>query len=133
MDSILHSIRNSLAPVRREGVPFIAGFAVAAIILGFLWQPLFWIFIILTAWCAYFFRDPHRVTPLRLDAVVSPADGRISFVGPAIPPPELQLGPEPRMRVSVFMSVFDCHVNRAPVAGRIRRIAYRPGKFINAE
>jgi phosphatidylserine decarboxylase len=74
-----------------------------------------------------------RVTPVRDGIVVSPADGRISMIAPAIPPAELGLGDRPLPRVSIFMSVFNCHVNRAPVAGRIDRIAYRPGAFINAE
>jgi phosphatidylserine decarboxylase len=87
----------------------------------------------LTLWCAYFFRDPQRVTPWRDGLVVAPADGLVSFVGTASPPPELGLGDRPRQRVSIFMSVFDCHVNRAPVAGRVTRVAYKPGLFLNAD
>jgi phosphatidylserine decarboxylase len=92
-----------------------------------------WLGVILTLWCAYFFRDPQRVTPLREGLVVSPADGVVCSVGHFVPPPELGLGHEPMMRVSVFMSVFDCHVNRAPVEGRITKIAYKPGLFVNAD
>jgi phosphatidylserine decarboxylase len=88
---------------------------------------------VLTLWCAYFFRDPIRVTPSAERLVVAPADGRISLVTNAEPPPELGLGDKPLPRVSIFMSVFDCHVNRAPVAGRIERVAYTAGKFINAD
>jgi phosphatidylserine decarboxylase len=88
---------------------------------------------LLTAWCAYFFRDPPRVTPVRDGIVVSPADGRVSLIANAVPPRELELGERPLPRISVFMSVFDCHVNRAPVAGRIERIVYRAGKFLNAD
>ena len=87
----------------------------------------------LTLWCAYFFRDPPRVTPVREGLVVSPADGRVSQVANAVPPPELGLGDTPLPRISIFMSVFDCHVNRSPVAGRIERIVYAPGKFLNAD
>jgi phosphatidylserine decarboxylase len=87
----------------------------------------------LTAWCAYFFRDPPRVTPVREGIVVSPADGRVSLIAKAVPPRELELGERPLPRISVFMSVFDCHVNRAPAAGRIERIVYRAGKFLNAD
>jgi phosphatidylserine decarboxylase len=87
----------------------------------------------MTAWCTYFFRDPARVTPNRDGLIVAPADGTISLVGRAIPPRELQLGAAPLHRVSIFMSVFDCHVNRSPAAGRIERIVYTPGKFINAD
>jgi phosphatidylserine decarboxylase len=87
----------------------------------------------LTLWCALFFRDPVRVTPTREGVVVAPADGRISMVTQALPPAELALGDRPLPRISIFMSVFNCHVNRSPVTGRIDRIAYRPGAFINAE
>jgi phosphatidylserine decarboxylase len=86
----------------------------------------------LTIWCFYFFRDPDRVTPVRPGLVVSPADGTVQMIGPASPPLELGIGTEPLMRISVFMSVFDCHVNRAPIAGAIIKDEYTPGKFINA-
>jgi len=131
--SVLHSIRATLVPIRREGLPFIAVPAAVAIVGLFVWQPLFWIAAIVAAWVVYFFRDPPRVTPVDPDLVVSPADGRVSAVVIGTPPAELGLGPAPRRRISVFMNVFDCHVNRAPVAGRVAKIAYRPGKFINAE
>ena len=122
MDSILQSIRASLVPIHREGYPFIALLAFVALFLGWLWQPLFWVGLVATLWCAYFFRDPPRVTPLDASLVISPADGKISQVGPAVPPGELGLGPAPRLRISVFMNVFNCHVNRAPMRGRIREI-----------
>ena len=131
--SVVDSIRNSLVPVRREGYPFIAAFGGAAIVLGLVWSPLFWIGLILTGWCAYFFRDPERVTPVDDRFVISPADGIVSAIGPAVPPRELGLGPSEMTRVSVFMNVFSCHVNRAPVRGRITRVEHRPGKFVNAE
>ena len=133
MDSVLKSIRASLVPIHREGYPFIAILAFLALFLGWLWSPLFWVGLIVTAWCVYFFRDPPRVTPLGHGLVISPADGRVSQVGPALPPPELELGSLPRLRISVFMNVFNCHINRAPVGGRVRKIAYRPGRFLNAE
>src|SRR5919112_6677376 len=131
--SVIASIRSQFVPINREGYPFIAAFGVAALVLFFVWQPLGWITAILTAWCTYFFRDPPRITPAREGLVVSPADGTVSRVLTAVPPAELGLGDAPLPRVSIFMSVFDCHVNRSPVAGRIERIAYRPGAFINAE
>ena len=131
--SVAKSIRESLSPIHPEGYLFIAAFVVATLILSWLWSPLFWIGAIATAWCCYFFRDPARVTPLRSDLVVAPADGRVCNVGLVVPPPELGLGPAALPCVSIFMSVFDCHVNRAPVEGRIRRIAYRPGLFVNAD
>jgi phosphatidylserine decarboxylase len=131
--SIVASIRSQLVPIHPEGYPFIGGFALLSLILFWIWTPLGWIALILTAWCAYFFRDPPRVTPVRDGLVISPADGRVSRIVNAVPPRELELGDRPLPRVSVFMSVFDCHVNRSPVAGRIERIVYRPGKFLNAD
>ncbi|KAA0970196.1 phosphatidylserine decarboxylase [Aureimonas fodinaquatilis] len=131
--NMLQSIRNALVPVHRAGYPFIAGFFVASLILGFLWEPLFWIGLVLTIWCAYFFRDPERIVPQADHLVVSPADGTVSLVGHVVPPTELQLGDEPMLRISIFMNVFNCHVNRAPVRGAILRTAYREGEFKNAE
>lgn len=119
-------------PVHREGYPFIALFAVASGLLGLLWGPLGWAGLVLTLWCVYFFRNPDRVTPVRDGLVISPADGVVCLLGPAVPPAELGMGAEPLTRISVFMSVFDVHVNRIPVAGRVTRIAYTPGKFLNA-
>ena len=131
--SVLNSIRATLVPVRKEGAPFIAAALLVAIAGLFLWQPLFWIAVIVAAWVAYFFRDPQRVVPIEPDLVVSPADGRVSAVVLAVPPAELGLGEATRRRVSVFMNVFDCHVNRAPVAGKVAKIVYKPGKFLSAD
>src|SRR6185312_8672925 len=131
--SIANSIRAQIPPIHQEGYPFIGGFALASLILFWLWTPLGWIGVVLTVWCALFFRDPVRTTPVREGLVVAPADCRVSMVQPVVPPAELGLGDKPLMRISIFMSVFNCHVNRSPVAGRIDRIAYRPGAFINAE
>lgn len=131
--SVLSSIRSQLVPVHGEGYPFIGGFALFSLIFLWLWPPLGWLGVLATIWCAYFFRDPPRVTPVREGIVVAPADGRISRVSHAAAPPELDLGERPLPRVSIFMSVFDCHVNRSPVAGRIERIEYHKGTFINAD
>ena len=131
--SIFDSIQRQIPPIHKEGYLFIGAFAVATLVLFWLWSPLGWIGAALTIWCALFFRDPVRVTPVREGLVVSPADGRVSMITMAVPPAELGLGDLPLPRVSIFMSVFNCHVNRSPVAGRIERIAYRPGAFINAE
>ncbi|MGC1776505.1 MAG: phosphatidylserine decarboxylase [Xanthobacteraceae bacterium] len=131
--SVIESIRKQLAPVHPEGYPFVGGFALASLILFWLWAPLGWLATLATLWCAYFFRDPPRVTPVRDGIVVAPADGRISQIINAVPPMELSLGDRAMLRISVFMSVFDCHVNRSPVAGRIERIVYRPGKFLSAD
>jgi phosphatidylserine decarboxylase len=131
--SVINSIRSTFVPIHPQGYPFIGGFALASLILFWIWTPLGWIGVVLTAWCAYFFRDPVRVTPVREGLVVSPADGRISLVVNAVPPPELGLSDRPLPRISVFMNVFDCHVNRSPISGRIERMVYRAGKFINAD
>jgi phosphatidylserine decarboxylase len=122
--SILDSIQRQIPPIHKEGYPFIGGFALASLVLFWLWSPLGWIGTILTVWCALFFRDPVRVTPVRDGLVVSPADGRVSMITMALPPAELGLGDRPLPRISVFMSA---------IAGRVDRIAYRPGLFINAE
>ena len=121
-----------LKPMHREGYRFVAVFAAATAVLFWLAEPLGWIGVCLTVWCYYFFRDPPRVTPLRDGLVISPADGVVSMIGPAIPPEELGLGPAALTRISVFMNVFNCHVNRLPIAGSIMKVAYRPGKFLNA-
>jgi phosphatidylserine decarboxylase len=131
--SVLASIRSQLVPVHREGLPFIGGFALASLFLLWLWSPLGWIATALTVWCALFFRDPDRVTPVREGLLVAPADGRVSQIANAMPPAELGLGDRALPRVSIFMSVFDCHVNRSPMTGRIEKLVYKEGAFINAE
>jgi phosphatidylserine decarboxylase len=131
--SILDSVRKQLVPIHREGWPFIAIFAVVANLLAWIWSPLGWIGGILTVWCIYFFRDPVRTVPVGEGLVISPADGRVSMIVEAVPPPELGLSDEPMTRISIFMNVFNCHVNRVPVSGTIETIAYRPGLFLNAE
>jgi phosphatidylserine decarboxylase len=131
--SVIDSIRKQLVPIHPAGYPFIGGFALASLILFWLWTPLGWLATVATAWCAYFFRDPPRVIPVRDGIVVAPADGRVSQVANAAPPQELGLGAAPLPRISIFMSVFDCHINRSPVAGRIERVVYRPGKFLSAD
>jgi phosphatidylserine decarboxylase len=131
--SVLASIRSQLAPIHREGLPFIGVFALASLILFWLWSPLGWVGAVLTLWCAYFFRDPERVTPVREGIVVAPADGRVSRIANAVPPKDLNLGERALPRVSIFMSVFDCHVNRSPVTGKVERIAYHHGSFISAD
>jgi phosphatidylserine decarboxylase len=131
--SVLDSIRKFIPPIHREGYPFIA-MAFGALLLGMLfWEPLGWVGFLATVYIAYFFRDPVRVTPLDPNLVISPADGLITHVDLAVPPSELSLGREKRARISVFLSVFDVHVNRVPVGGTVTRISYRPGKFLNAD
>ncbi len=131
--SISNSIRDAMVPIHKEGYRFIATFAVVTLVLGFLWQPLFWIGLMLTIWCALFFRDPERVVPVSDDLIVSPADGVVSSLGLFVPPAELDLGDAPLMRITVFMNVFNCHVNRAPVRGRVLVSKHKPGKFLSAD
>ena len=121
-----------IKPMHKEGIRFVAIFAAVSALLFLIFPLLGWIGVILTIWCYYFFRDPERVTPTRKGLMVSPADGIVSLLERAVPPPELGMPDTPLMRISVFMNVFNCHVNRTPIAGRILDIAYRPGKFLNA-
>ena len=121
-----------IKPMHPEGRRFVAIFAAITVGLFLIEDLLGWIGVGLTVWCYYFFRDPERVTPMRDDLVISPADGIVSLIEPAVPPAELGLPDTALTRVSVFMSVFNCHVNRAPVSGEISAVAYRPGKFFNA-
>lgn len=130
---MIDSIFSIFVPIHREGYRFIAIFAGIALVLFLLSSVLGWLGVIATLWCVYFFRDPDRVTPLREGLVISPADGRISSIEEVEIPPELDLGEKTRIRISVFMNVFNCHVNRAAVAGKVVKIGYIPGKFFNAE
>ena len=132
--TIIDSITSSFAPVHREGWRFVAIFAAVTLVLFWLHVPLLpWVGVVLTLWCAYFFRDPERVTPLGETLVISPADGVVSQIVDVIPPSELDLPREPFTRISVFMNVFDVHVNRSAMAGRIAKLTYVPGAFLNAE
>ena len=131
--SIVNSIRAQIVPIHPQGYPFIGGFALVSLIMFWVWTPLGWLGTLATAGCAYFFRNPVRVTPIREGLVIAPADGRVSQVVNAVPPPELGLSDKPLPRISIFMSVFDCHVNRSPVSGKIEKMVYRAGKFISAD
>jgi len=119
-------------PMHKEGRKFVAVFAVITLLLALIWEPLFWIGAGLTVWCYYFFRDPERSVPQQDGLILSPADGVVSLISTLPAPPELGLGDEPRVRVSVFMNVFNCHVNRAPFDGKVTKIVYHKGKFVNA-
>lgn len=119
-------------PMHNEGRKFVAIFAGITVLLSFLWEPLFWLGLGATVWCYYFFRDPVRVIPQQKGLVLSPADGIVSLIEDVVPSAELDLGNAPLTRVSVFMNVFNCHVNRAPLAGKIIAVNYRHGKFVNA-
>jgi phosphatidylserine decarboxylase len=121
-----------LVPINSAGWPFIGLFAAATIGLFMVSEPFGWIGVILTLWCAYFFRDPDRVTPTRGGLIISPADGVVQLIDRAVPPLELEMGNNERTRVCVFMNVFNVHINRVPIDGEITKIAYRPGRFFNA-
>jgi phosphatidylserine decarboxylase len=129
---IFDSIKSVLAPPHKAGYPFILGGIVVAFLGLIFWHPLAWIGLIFTLFCLYFFRDPERVAPVRANVFLAPADGLVVSVEAAVPPLELGLGPAPRMRVAIFLSVLDVHVNRVPITGVITKIAYRAGVFVNA-
>ncbi len=125
--------RSVLAPIHPAGWPFILAAAVLALILFWVgWTPLGWLMVVGTLWTTYFFRDPWRVTPTRPGLVVSPADGMVVTTDQVPPPRELQMGEAPMTRIGIFLNVFDVHVNRAPLGGRVRKLAYTKGKFVNA-
>ena len=119
-------------PMYKEGRKFVAIFAAVTVILGLIWAPLFWLGLGATIWCYYFFRDPVRVIPQQAGLVLSPADGIVSLIEDVVPSGDLALGEDALTRVSIFMNVFNCHVNRAPVAGKVANVVYRHGKFVNA-
>jgi phosphatidylserine decarboxylase len=125
-------LRNILSPIHPDGWKFIAAAAMATAILFILWWPFGWIGLILTLWIVYFFRDPWRVTPSRPGLIVSPADGIVVSLAPAPPPPELEMGAEPVPRIGIFLNLFDVHVARAPISGRLAARRYTKGRFINA-
>lgn len=130
---MLETLRKAiLVPVNPAGHPFIGGFALAALLLWMISGVLGALGVIATLWCVYFFRDPDRFTPARSGLIVSGADGIVSAVTEASPPPELGLPARPLTRISVFLNVFDVHVNRIPIDGTIGAIRYHPGKFLNA-
>ena len=126
------TLRLVVAPPHPAGRPFIIGGAVV-LVLGLLFAHwVAWLALLFCVFCCYFFRDPERVAPGRIGAVLAPADGHVVSVAPAVPPAELGLGAVPRWRVGIFLSVLDVHVNRVPADGTVTRIAYRHGRFINA-
>jgi phosphatidylserine decarboxylase len=132
--SIIDSVKKAWVPIHSAGYPFIAIFAAITFVFGLFSIHLYWIGFILTAWCIYFFRDPSRVTPEDPNTIFSPADGCISFVGLVDPPKEFTFDPNKKLyRISVFMNVFNCHVNRSPIEGIITHIHYVKGLFINAD
>ena len=133
MKTIDISWRRYILPnIHNEGWKFVGIFAAITALLAMIWQPLGWVGLVLTVWCFYFFRDPERVTPEVSDVVVSPAVGTVQMIAKVKAPEELGLGDQKFTRVSIFMSVFNVHVNRSPADGRITKSVYVPGKFFNA-
>ncbi len=129
---VLDSIADVFVPVHRDGHKFISIGLALTVLFFIIAPPLGWICLILTAWVAYFFRDPDRITPLREGLVIAPADGRVASIEKVMPPPELGMLGDERIRISIFLSLFDMHINRAPIAGRIKRSVYVPGSFLRA-
>ena len=125
-------LRRVLAPLHPDGFKFVAVGVVATVLLFVFWSPGGWVAGIATLWMVYFFRDPWRVTPTRPGLLISPADGIVVSVVPATPPPELAMGDMAVVRIGIFLNVFDVHVTRAPVGGRVAAIRYTKGRFVNA-
>lgn len=133
MKKIDMSLQRYIFPnINNEGWRFISIFAAITALLAIIWLPLGVVGLVLTIWCYYFFRDPDRVTPQIKDVVVSPADGVVQMITRVTGPEELGLNNKTFNRISIFMSVFNVHVNRAPATGKILRLAYIKGKFFNA-
>lgn len=129
LDNIMSSF---LAPVHQEGWKFIGIVLAVGFLLSWIWSPLWWWGVVLAAAIAYFFRDPPRVTPARAGLVIAPGDGLVAAIKSVRPPMELGLGPQERQRISIFLSVLDVHINRAPVSGTVARTSHIPGIFVNA-
>jgi phosphatidylserine decarboxylase len=125
-------LRRVLAPLHPDGLKFVAIGVVATVVLFLLWAPAGWAAAIATLWIVYFFRDPWRITPTRPGLLISPADGIVTSVATAIPPPELAMGEAAVVRIGIFLNIFDVHVTRAPIGGRVVALRYTKGRFVNA-
>lgn len=129
---LVETIKSIFVPIHPAGWIFIGIFAFVAVLFAFVNSFLGWIGFIITVWSVYFFRNPKRVTPIREGLIVSPADGVVQTISKVIPPTELELGNTERTRISIFMNVFNVHVNRIPITGSVSKICYKAGKFFNA-
>jgi phosphatidylserine decarboxylase len=129
---LLETIKSVIVPIHPSGWMFVAIFALVSLALSLIWAPFGWLGLIATSWCVYFFRDPDRITPMREGLIVSPADGVVQKIIKCVPPAELDLGKDERTRVSIFLNVFNVHVNRIPMEGSVSKLHYNPGKFFNA-
>lgn len=125
-------LRRVFAPLHPDGFKFVAAGVLATVLLFLLWAPSGWAAAVVTLWMLYFFRDPWRVTPTRPGLLISPADGIVVAIGAATPPPELAMGDAAFVRIGIFLNIFDVHVTRAPVGGRVAALRYTKGRFVNA-
>jgi phosphatidylserine decarboxylase len=125
-------LRRVLAPLHPDGFKFVAAGVVATLLLFLLWAPAGWAAAVVTLWMVYFFRDPWRVTPIGPGLLISPADGVVVSIAAATPPPELAMGDTAVVRIGIFLNIFDVHVTRAPVGGRVAAMRYTKGRFVNA-
>jgi phosphatidylserine decarboxylase len=125
-------LRRVLAPLHPDGFKFVAVGVVATLLLFLLWAPAGWAAAVVTLWMVYFFRDPWRVTPTRPGLLISPADGIVVSIAAATPPAELAMGDMAVVRIGIFLNIFDVHVTRAPVGGRVAAMRYTKGRFVNA-
>jgi phosphatidylserine decarboxylase len=125
-------VKRVVAPLHPDGFKFVAAAAAVTLLLFLMWQPAGWLGVVATLWIAYFFRDPWRVTPRRDGLLVSPADGIVVSVAPAPPPPELAMGTDPVACIGIFLNIFDVHVTRAPIGGRVAALRYSKGRFLDA-
>jgi phosphatidylserine decarboxylase len=125
-------LRRTFAPLHPDGFKFVFAGALATVVLLLLWAPAGWPAAIATLWIAYFFRDPWRVTPTRPGLLISPADGIVLSITSAVPPPEIALGEAAIAKIGIFLNIFDVHVTRAPVGGKVAATRYRKGRFVNA-
>jgi phosphatidylserine decarboxylase len=130
--SLIDTIRGALVPVHWDGHKFVGAGIVVTLLMFLLWAPLGWLALLLTLFVAYFFRDPSRVTPVREGLIISPADGTVTSVHLDAPRAELGLPDQPHTCISIFLSVLDVHINRAPVDGQVVRKIYVPGLYLNA-
>ncbi len=133
LKDIYTSIKNGLTPINQDGYKFIAIAVAATFVLFIINSSLGWVGVVLTLYVVYFFRDPERITPTGDNLVISPADGLVHRIAEVVPPRELELGDMPLTRISIFLNVFDVHVNRIPISGKVAVEKYIPGKFMNAE
>lgn len=118
--------------IHKDGYIFIIGLVIATFVLSSISFQLGWISSILTVFCAYFFRNPDRITPLGEDLVISPADGIVQSITECLPPSEVGMQDTEMIKISIFLSCFDVHVNRIPCDGKVIKLHYNPGKFFNA-